>query len=48
MTGGMRNGQRGRTQSQAPAAHSQSAHEHVADPQAGMMISLGSERIFLR
>ena len=35
------------TQSQAPTAQLQSSpHEHVSDPQLGMIISLGSERIF--
>jgi hypothetical protein len=34
-------------QLQAPAAQLQSSpHEHVADSQLGMMISLGSERVF--
>ena len=33
-------------QPQEPAAQLQSAHEHASFPQVGMMISLGSERIF--
>jgi hypothetical protein len=35
-------------QLQEPAAQPQSSpHGHVSDPQLGMMISLGSERIFV-